>query len=416
MGRRMALNFIDSVLLFYMFVGLYMVSLFIFIYFPNRKRIFISPNSKPEPVSIIIPCYNEEETIGKTIESLLNLDYPKNMIEIIVVDDKSKDNSAKVAAEYAKKYKNVSLIINKRNSGGAAEPTNIGVKTARYNYIAVTDADSSPKKNALKKMLGFLQEDKKVAAVTCSVLVKEQKTFMQKLQAIEYVVIAFGRRILDMVDAVYVTPGPFALYRKKSLIEVGLFDTKNLTQDIEIVWRLIAHGYKASMAISAKVYSDAPTKFRHWWKQRIRWNIGGTQSIIKHKSKIFKRGMLGAFIIPYFSASLFLGLFGLGMFLYLFTRRILFYYLSTSYSVYAQTAVLTFQDLSFAPSILNFFGATLLILGGGFTLLMISVMKEKNVTKKKILNILFYQIVYLSIYPFIMLTGLTRLIRGKYTW
>lgn len=412
----MALNFIDSVLLIYMFIGLYMISLFIFIYVPNRKRLFISPKSKPEPISVIIPCYNEEKTIGRTIESILNLDHPKNMIEVIVVDDKSSDNSAKVAAKYAKKYHNVRLIVNKRNSGGAAEPTNLGVMAAKYDYIAVTDADSSPQKDTLKKMLGFLQEDSRVAAVTCSVLVKEQKTFMQKLQAIEYVVIAFGRRILDMVDAVYVTPGPLALYRKKYIIEVGLFDPKNLTQDIEIVWRLIAQGYKARMALSAKVYSDAPTKFRQWWRQRIRWNIGGTQSIIKHKKYIFRKGMLGAFIIPYFSASLFLGLFGLGMFIYLFTRRIFFYYLSTSYSVYAQTAILTFQDLTFAPSILNFFGATLLILGGGFTLLMISVMREEGVKNKKILNILLYQIIYLSIYPFIMVTGLSKLIRGKTTW
>jgi poly-beta-1,6-N-acetyl-D-glucosamine synthase len=416
MGWRMALNFIEGVFFFYMFVGLYMVSLFIFIYFPNRKKIFISPKSKPESISIVVPCYNEERTIGRTIESLLKLDYPKKMIEIIIVDDKSSDNSAKEAEKYAKKYSNIKLIVNEKNSGGAAEPTNIGVKAAKYDYIAVTDADSSPQPDALKKMLGFLQEDKRVAAVTCSVLVKNQKTFIQKLQSIEYVVIAFGRRILDMVDAVYVTPGPLALYRKKAIVEVGLFDPKNLTQDIEIVWRLIAYGYTARMALAAKVYSDAPTKFRQWWRQRIRWNIGGTQSILKHRKHIFRRGMLGAFIIPYFSASLFLGVFGLCLFIYLFSRRIFFYYLSSSYSIYAQTAVLTLQDLTFAPSVLNFFGAALLLLGGGFTLVMISVMKEKGVVNRKILNIIIYQIIYLSIYPLIMVAGLSRLIRRKYSW
>ncbi len=412
----MAVSFIDIVFFFYMFVGLYMLSLFIFIYFPNRKKLFSYPKAKLEPVSIIVPCYNEGETIGKTIESLLNLDYPKEKLEIIVVDDCSTDNSAKIVKKYVDKHKNVKLIINKKNSGGAAEPTNIGIKSAKYDYIAVTDADSSPQPDALKKMIGFLQEDEKVGAVTCTILVKNQETFMQKLQAIEYVVIGFGRKILDMVDAVYVTPGPFALYRKKTLLEVGLFDPKNLTQDIEIVWRLIANGYKTRMCLAAKVYSDAPKKFKHWWKQRIRWNIGGTQSIIKHKQKIFKNGMLGAFIIPYFAASLFLGLFGLGMFIYLFTRRILYHYLSTKYSIYAQTAILTFQDLTFSPSILNFFGAVLLVLGGGFTFVMLSVMSEPTLKNRNIFNVVFYQIVYLAIYPFIMVHGLSKFIRKKYSW
>ena len=126
--------------------------------------------------------------------------------------------------------------------------------------------------------------------------------------------------------------------------------------------------------------------------------------------------MLGAFIIPYFAASLFLGIFGLGLFIYLFTRKILYSYLVTKYSVYAQTAVFVLQDLTFSPSILNFFGGALLILGGGFTLITLSVMNEAGVRNKNIFNVLFYQIVYLTIYPFIMINGLSRLIRGKYSW
>jgi cellulose synthase/poly-beta-1,6-N-acetylglucosamine synthase-like glycosyltransferase len=413
---KMAFSWIDGVFFFYMFVGCYMLSLFLFIYIQNRKNLFYYPTAKPEPVSIVVPCYNEEDTIGKTIESLLKLDYPKELIEIIVVDDHSKDNSAKVAKEYAKKYSNVKVIVNEKNSGGAAEPTNIGVRAAKYNYIAVTDGDSSPQPDALKKMLGFLQEDEKVGAVTCAVLVKNQETLMQKLQAIEYIVIGFGRKMLDFVDSVYVTPGPFALYRKKTLVEVGLFDTKNLTQDIEIVWRLIAHGYKARMCLAAKVYSDAPKKLRQWWRQRVRWNIGGTQSILKHRKALFKNGMLGAFIIPYFTASLFLGIFGLCMFIYLTLRRFLYLYLSTRYSIYAQTAVLTMQDLTFSPTILNYFGVVMLILGGGFTFVMLSVTNEPSVKSKNIINVVFYQIVYLTIYPFIMIHGLSKLIRKKYSW
>ena len=410
------MSFIDTVFFIYIFIGLYMLSVLVIIYIPNRKKMFSSPASKPEPVSIVIPCYNESNSIGKTVESLLKLDYPKEMIEIIIVDDRSKDNSVEIIKKYTKKYKNVRLIVNERNSGGAAEPTNIGVKAAKYDYIAVTDADSFPQRDALKKMIGFLQTDKKVGAVTCAVLSKNQEKFMQKLQTLEYVAIAFSRKLLDFVDAVYVTPGPFALYPKKTLMKVGLFDTTSMTQDIEIVWRLIANGYKARMCLATKVYSETPHKFRAWWKQRIRWNIGGLQSVNKYRKLLFRRGMLGAFIIPYFTLSLFIGLFGLGIFIYLLTRRVLVYYLSMSYSIYAQSTILTFQELTFAPSILNFLGASLFILGSAFTLIAIHTLKEKQLQHRNIFNILFYLLVYLAIYPLIMVTSITKFATGKYSW
>ena len=412
----MALNFIEFVFFLYIFIGLYMLTLLITIYLPNRKRIFKYPKGKPEPVSIVISCYNAEKVIGGTIESLLNLDYPKNMIEIIVVDDKSTDNSVKIVRKYTKKHKNVRLIVNKKNSGGAAEPRNIGIKAAKYDYVAFTDDDSEPEKDALLKMIGFLQEDKKVGGVTCAVMAKDPRTFMQKLQAIEYTIIAWNRKLLDLVDAVYVTPGPFALYRKKVLLEIGLFDKKHLTEDIEIVWRMLANGYKARMCLAARVYSETPVKFSKWWKQRIRWNIGGTQCILQYKSLIFRRGMLGAFIIPFFSASLFIGLFGLGLFIYLLTRRVLVYYLSTKYSIYASTTILTLQDLTFSPSILNFFGAVLFLLGAFFTFYGLGVMRELKKKHTNIFNILFYMLIYLAIYPLIMITALYKLATGRYSW
>jgi len=410
------MNFIDFVFFFYMFAGMYMMSLFLFLYLCGRNNLFDYPKAKIEPVSIVVPCYNEAAEIGEAIESLLKLDYPKNMIEIIVVDDKSKDNSAEIVRKYASKYKNVRLIVNKRNSGGAAEPTNIGIMAAKYPYIAVADADSAPKPDALMKMIGFLQNDKKVGAVTCSVLAKEPKTFVQKLQNIEYAVIAMTRKLLDVVDAVYVTPGPFALYRKKYLLEAGLFDTKNLTQDIEIVWRLRSKGYLARMCLATAVYSATPKKIGAWWRQRIRWNIGGTQTLIKYRNYLFKAGMLGTFILPFFAFSLFLGIFGLGVFSYLFVRRFIISYLITKYSLYANATLIRMQDVSFSPSILNFLGIIMFIMGLGFTLFYLFTMRKDVIKKHNVFNILFYLIVYLSVYPFIMITGLVKLATGRYSW
>ncbi len=413
-GRNDMATWIDIVFFVYMFIGLYMLGLMILIYVQNREKLFAYPKGKVVPVSIVMPCYNEGNEIGVAIESLLKLDWPKNMLEIIVVDDKSTDNSAEVVQRYVKMDKRVRLIVNSRNSGKAAEPTNIGVRAAKYDYIAVADADSTPDRDALKKMIGFLQEDRRVGGVTCAVLASKPENFWQRLQEIEYLAIAFGRKLLDCVDAVYVTPGPFALYRKKVLFEVGLFDTKNMTQDIEIVWRMLSYGYLARMCLATRVYSVTPLRFKSWWKQRLRWNIGGKQTLWKYKKYVFRKGMLGAFIVPFFSASLFLGLFGLGVFFYLLARRLLVSYLSTKYSVYASTAILRLEELSFAPSVLNFFGVVLFILGAMFTLFGLGMMGErKNVSW---FDLFFYWIVYLTIYPFIIIHSLWQMATGKYSW
>lgn len=413
----MALNFVEFVFFFYMFVGLYMLSLLVFIYLKNKENMFSYPEpEKLEAVSIIMPCYNDSSTIGAAIESMLDLDYPKNKIEIIVVDDCSKDNSVEIIRKYAKKYKNVKLIINSKNSGGAAEPTNLGIMASKYNYIAVADSDSTPKKDALKKMIGFLQKDPKVGAVTCSVLVAKPENFMQKLQAVEYAVIAFSRKLLDMVNAVYVTPGPFALYRKKTLIEVGLFDTKNMTQDIEIVWRLLSHNYKARMCLATSVYSKAPSKFKAWFNQRIRWNIGGIQTILKYKSFILRKGILGLFIIPFFVFSLCLGLIGLILFSYLLIKRTIVSYLFTKYSLYASTTIFQLQDITFTPSLLNYFGLVSFLLGTAFTLFSLAAVKDKEIGDHKAFNISFYMIIYLTIYPLLLIVSLYKFAIGKYSW
>lgn len=399
-----------------MFVGLYMLFLFSFIYFPFRKDLFSYPSGKLIPVSIVMPCYNEAKHIGKAIDSLLMMNYPKNLFEIIVVDDHSTDDSVSVVRKYTKKYSNVRLIVNPINSGKAAEPTNIGIRASKYPYIVVADSDSTPDPNALRKMIGFLQQDKSVAAVTCAVLSKQPRNFIQRLQAIEYTIIAWNRKLLDLVDSVYVTPGPFALYRKDALLKVGLFDTSNMTQDIEIVWRLLSRGYKARMCLDASVSTETPDKFRKWFKQRVRWNIGGAQTLLKYKSLFFRKGMLGAFIIPFFSFSLFLGVLGLGLFTYLLIRRLAVLYLSTHYSLYAESTIVRLQDLTFAPSILNIFGVVLFVAGALFTLTGLTAMKSKRTSSFSFWNILFYILIYLAIYPFIMITALVKLARGKYSW
>lgn len=410
------MELIDAVFLMYTFVGIYMISLFLFIYIPNRKKLFEYPKSFPELVTIIIPCYNEGKTVGETIKHVLDMNYPRDMIEMIIVDDCSSDNSWEIIQSYAKRYDNIRIFKTEKNSGRAAVPRNIGIMKARGKYILTIDADSYPEKDSLKKMLGFMQQDTLVAAVTPAILTKTPKTFIQKMQHIEYDLVAFTRKLLDLVDSVYVTPGAFALYRKSALIKVGLLDKYNLTEDIEIVWRLLSKGYKVKMSLAAKAHTETPATISSWWKQRNRWNIGGYQTLNKYKSLIMKKGMLGNFIIPYFSASLILGIMGLAMFIYLLFKNIVTYSLFTKYSLHASASLISTTQMNLSPSIINLFGIGLFIMGLIMTFFSIGMIRHIEQRERNALNILFYLIVYSFVYPFITISSLSRIIRKKYKW
>jgi len=411
----MGINFIDIVFYVYTFISIYMLGLFLFLYIPNRNKMHYYPRVDPKPVSIVVPCYNDAEHIGETISAIMNMDYPKEMLELIVVDDKSTDNSVEVIKKFINKHKNIRLIINSKNSGGAAEPRNIGIKNAKYDCVAFIDSDSVPKRDALRKMIGFLDGDK-IAGVTCAVLVKNPKSFIQKLQAFEYYIIAFTRKLLDSVGAVYVAPGPLALYKKNLLIKAGMFDRHNLTEDIEMVWNLMSRGYKVRMCLASRVYAASPNTFIGWWKQRIRWNIGGNQTLLKYKHQVFG-GVLGNLVIPFFASSLFLGVIGLLVFVYLLLRNITLFYLSTKYSIYASTAIVSLQQLSFAPSTLNFFAAATFILGVWFTIFGLKIVDAPDLrVRQNIFNLLIYLTLYLALYPFNLIVALYKLFRREYKW
>jgi cellulose synthase/poly-beta-1,6-N-acetylglucosamine synthase-like glycosyltransferase len=386
------------------------------LYIRNKEELFDVPKmDKIRSLSMVVPCYNEEKDIGNTIESLLKIDYP-GLKKIYIVDDCSKDNSFKIIKEYAKKYPGKIIALQTpKNTGCAAGSKNYGAKFVITELIGFTDADSFPNPDAVSKIVGFFK-DEKVAAVLGSNLVKNKNTFFEKLQAIEYTIISWTRKLLNYVDAIYVTPGPLTIYRTEVFNKVGKFDEKQMTEDIELTWRLVYYGYRREMCLSAITLTTVPSKFKQWYNQRIRWNVGGLQCIKKYKSFLFRKGMLGAFILPYFITSLFLGLLGLCIFFYLFSQRFLNIFFFTKYSFISDTAVITMENFNITPTVLNFFGIALFLLGWVFTIYGLGVMKQHSLKNQNLFNILVYLVVYLTIYPFIMVPSIYKFARGKFGW
>jgi poly-beta-1,6-N-acetyl-D-glucosamine synthase len=409
------MKLLPVIYLVYMFASIYLLLFSLILYFNNKKHLFESPSLKKKySVSFVVPAYNEGKTIKDTINHIFAIDYP-NILEVIVVNDCSTDNTKKIVENLQKKYSNLILINNEKNLGNAGRTKNVGMKYAKGELVAFVDADSYPQKDSLQKMIGYF-EDEEVGAVTCPILVRNTDKFFGKIQAIEYKVVAFTRKLLGYVGGIYVTPGPLAVYRKKALDEVGGFDGDNLTEDIEITWHLIQKGWKREMPLTTGVSSTAPEKLIDWYKQRRRWTVGGIQCIAKYKSNILKKGTLGTFVLPFFILQFFLGALGLGVFFYLVITRLISNYILINYSISADVPLLTVNTLFVTPSFLDYLGILLFAMGFMFTLFVLSMIKGTSKEKQSFWNILFYSIIYLAVYPFITISAVYNYFKRQTKW
>ena len=276
------------------FFGIFTSLYFLITLIENRNNL-TNPKSKKKPtVTVIVPAYNEEHTIEKTIRSLLNLDYPKDKLDIIVVDDGSTDNTFKVA----KKFASDQLIVIRKKNGGKATAMNLGIKMSTTDFIGCLDADSFVAPDALKKMVGYFN-NKKVTAVTPSLKVHNAKTVLQKVQMIEYLIGVFLRKSFSLLGSIHVTPGPFTIYRKEFFKKYGGFDENNLTEDIEIALRIQSKNHMIENAMNASVYTVAPDNWNDLMKQRLRWYMGFIDNVAKY-TRLFgkKHGNLGILIMP----------------------------------------------------------------------------------------------------------------------
>ena len=238
----------------------------------------------PPFVSIIVPAYNEEKIVAASIQSLKNLEYPQDRIEIIVVNDGSKDRTK----EICEKIEGIKLINIEENSGTKAVPLNRGIRESNGEIIACLDADSMVDKKALRKMIPYFK-DARVGAVTPSLKVYNPENMIQKLQWFEYIFAIFLRKLMTFIDCIYVTPGPFTLYRKDALTVVGGFDEKNITEDMEMALKLQENNYRIENAPDADVYTLSPNTLMSLYKQRRRWYQGLIHNSIKYRRLFFNR-------------------------------------------------------------------------------------------------------------------------------
>ena len=294
------LNIFDILYYILIYFTLFVSIFWFIIFFEKKDKIHENPKTPknlPE-ITILIPAYNEEKNLPSAINSVLNQNYPKEKIKIIIIDDASTDKTYEVAKKFANKYKNIKVLRHKENKRKAAA-LNTGLKHVNSELIGFLDADSVLEKNSLINMIGYFN-DSKMAGVIPVIKPKKSLTFSQKLQKVEYTFTALVRKLLTFLDSLYVTPA-FALYKTKIIKKVGGWDEENLTEDLEIGLRLKSNGYKIETCMNAEVKTSTPLKFKDMWSQRIRWYRGFIHNSRKYKHIFFnpKFKDLGLLVLPY---------------------------------------------------------------------------------------------------------------------
>lgn len=239
--------------------------------------------------AILIPAHNEERVIGATIASMLQLEYPKDKLKIIVINDGSGDRTKDIIQEYAKQDTRVQLYDVPKGEGGKGKSRalNLGIKQAHSDVIAVYDADNTPDKHALKYLVANLISNPELGAVlgkfrtvnkNVNLLTKfiniETLSFQSMLQA--------GRWQMQSVATL---PGTNFVMWSWLIDQLNGWDEEALTEDSELSIRIYEEGFKIKYIPYSITYEQEPQEWKVWIKQRMRW-VRGNNYVI---SKFFKQ-------------------------------------------------------------------------------------------------------------------------------
>jgi cellulose synthase/poly-beta-1,6-N-acetylglucosamine synthase-like glycosyltransferase len=369
-------------------------------------------------ISVLIPAYNEQDTIIPTLQSVINLDYPKEKLEVLVLDDGSDDKTFEKAQKFAKNHPTIKVLTHK-NMGKAAS-LNRGLKLCKGEFFACLDADSFVDRKTLLRMLSlyYSKNDKDVAIITPAMKVHNPKKLIQKVQSVEYLLSIYFSRLMAYLDCIYVAPGPFSLYRTAIIRRLGGFDEHNLTEDQEIAYRSQCSHYKILHCHNGYVYTKAPATVKAFYKQRNRWYKGSILNVMKYK-KILLNSEYGDFGHIQMTKNLllfFLCVLAIGFaFHYLVWPLIVdihhLYLVNFDFWPYLNNFKLTFRllniDLQRLFVLMFLFMITLIFFLGSYR------NAKENIRKRGFLHLIPYFLIYYLIKSIISLLVIIELLIGK---
>jgi len=256
---------------------------------PRRSR--ETSSSFEPPVSVMIPAYNEEATIGRCLEALLTVGYPTEKLDIIVVDDGSTDATRTVVHSYP----GVRLL--RQDHGGKVKALNAAVRNARHEFLVSIDADTQLRPGSIAALVRPMA-DPRVGAVTGVAKVKNSRGVLGWFQSVEYLVNAFLRESFSSISRV--SPGicgALTCYRRSALYEVGGFKPDTAAEDFDVALELASLDYAVLAAREAVGDTKVPDTLAGLVKQRVRWMKGCMQCFVKHRALLTGRHPALAYLV-----------------------------------------------------------------------------------------------------------------------
>jgi cellulose synthase/poly-beta-1,6-N-acetylglucosamine synthase-like glycosyltransferase len=400
------------------FAAMYLQVFFLVVFLERRKTVVIQRKNVQlatyPTVSIIVPCWNEEMTVGGTVESLLALQYPKDKIHFYLIDDGSTDGTLAAMRAYEK---NPQITVLHKENGGKHTAVNLGITTSTSEFVACLDADSYVAPDALVKMLSYFVEDPQTMAVSPTVLVYKAKNFIERAQKADYTMAAYFKKMFASINGMHVASGSFTIFRREVFEKIGLYKNAHNTEDFEITLRMYAHHMRIDQCNDAYVYTVTPSSARKLFTQRLRWMYGFIQNLKEYRFMLFRKkyGPVALLTLPAGVVSIFAVVYMFIVFSSSAARKI-----GEMYLYYRDTGKLFhFAGFHFDPFFINT-GATFLLLIMMYLLLTVSFLLGQKVYGKKpkiSFDLIYFFIIYSIIAPLWLLKALfNSVVRVKTAW
>ncbi|MFE2317910.1 glycosyltransferase [Streptomyces sp. NPDC059441] len=254
----------------------------------RRKDFRWGPAPVTEPVSVLVPAYNEAKCIENTVRSLMESEHP---VEVLVVDDGSSDGTARIVEDL--RLPNVRVV--RQHNAGKPAALNRGLANARHDIVVMMDGDTVFEPATVRELVQPFA-DPSVGAVAGNAKVGNRDSLIGAWQHIEYVMgFNLDRRMYDILGCMPTIPGAVGAFRRSALERVGGMSDDTLAEDTDITMALHRDGWRVVYAEKARAWTEAPESVQQLWSQRYRWSYGTMQAIWKHRGALVERGPSGRF-------------------------------------------------------------------------------------------------------------------------
>jgi cellulose synthase/poly-beta-1,6-N-acetylglucosamine synthase-like glycosyltransferase/peptidoglycan/xylan/chitin deacetylase (PgdA/CDA1 family)/spore germination protein YaaH len=262
----------------------------------RKRKNYATAEYQPR-VAVLIPAYNEEKVIARTIRSVLMSNY-KN-IRILVIDDGSKDKTFEIALEtYAKEIEAGRVTVLTKPNGGKADALNFALEQMDEEIYVGIDADGVIAHDAISRLVCHFANPH-IGAVAGNAKVGNRVNLWTRWQALEYITSQnFERRALDLFDVVMVVPGAIGAWRTAAVKAGGGYHPDTVAEDADLTMNLLEQGYAVIYEDQALAFTEAPINANGLARQRFRWSFGILQAIFKHRGAIANRRAMGLFALP----------------------------------------------------------------------------------------------------------------------